>query len=211
MNMWILTLWVLPGSHASDEICIELYHQAPDAPTLPFPKSTTHRFSWLASFVHELPSLPSEVKIEWLKAHVGFQGNEITDALAKWIYHNTATHPNLIPPPPKGCIASSGIPLTQKLSKKTIRQVLPHHTHTSLHVSSSFNWYSHSNKLDNLPFLWTSATLWIDGYLAHFDMHSYKCFHCSLHHPMDPLSMVSHCPGLWPIQDLFIKSWHSSC
>ena len=155
-------------------------------------------------------SLPSAIDIASLKAHVGFVGNELADAVAKWIYHNSPPHPNLVPPPPKGCIAISKIPITQKISKKLLRRITPRHLPTSLHSTSSFSWYVHSNRLDNLPFLWVSATLLIDGYPSHQDMSSYRCFHCRTVHPMDPLSMISQCPSTWLLQELFIRAWPSS-
>ena len=138
-------------------------------------------------------------------------GNELADAVAKWIYHNSPPHPNLIPPPPKCCIAFSKIPITQKIYKKLLRPITPHHLHASLHSRSSFDGYVHSNNLDSLPFFWVSATLLVDGYPSHQDMSSYRCLHCRTVHPIDPLSMISQCPHTWRLQELFIRAWPSSC
>ena len=114
------------------------------------------------------------------------------------------------PPPPKGCISLSGIPLTNKLKNKDLLHVSPSHEHSAIHHSSSFDWYRHSSKLDNLPFLWTSATLWVAGFPSHHDMSSYRCHMCLKLYPMDPLSMLSHCTSLSFLQDLFLRAWPSS-
>ena len=84
------------------------------------------------------------------------------------------------------------------------------HVHSALHHLSSYDWYRHSSKLDNLPFLWTSATLWVEGFPSHQDMFSYQCHLCHALHPLDPLSMLSHCTSLWSLQDLFLRAWPSS-
>ena len=84
------------------------------------------------------------------------------------------------------------------------------HVHSALHHSSSYDWYRHSSKLDNLPFLWTSATLWVEGFPSDQDMFSYRCYMCRALHPLDPLSMLSHCTSLWFLQDLFLRAWPSS-
>ena len=118
-------------------------------------------------------------------------------------------HPNLIPLPPKGCISLNGIPLTNKLKKKDLSHVSPMHVHSALHHLSSYDLYRHSSKLDNLPFLWTSATLWVEGFPSHQDMFSYRCHLCHALHPLDPLSMLSHCTSLWFLQDLFLRAWPS--
>ena len=76
-------------------------------------------------------------------------GNEFADAAAKWMYHNSPPHPNFIPPPPKGCIAFSKILITHKISKKLLRRITPRDLDASLHITSSFDWYVHSNRLDN--------------------------------------------------------------
>ena len=174
------------------------------------PQSETHRYNWLVAFKNELHNIQAVVEVAWIKAHVGFLGNEVADALAKWIYYSCPPHPNLIPPPPKGCISLNGIPLTNKLKNKDLSHVSPMHVHSALHHLSSYDWYRHSSKLDNLPFLWTSATLWVEGFPSHQDMFSYRCHLCHALHPLDPLSMLSHCTSLWFLQDLFLRAWPSS-
>ena len=174
------------------------------------PKSETHRYNWLVAFKNKLHNIQAVVEVAWIKAHVGFLGNEVADALAKWIYYSCPPHPNLIPPPPKGCISLNGIPLTNKLKNKDLSRVSPIHVHSALHHLSSYDWYRHSSKLDNLPFLWTSATLWVEGFPSHQDKFSYRCHLCHALHPLDPLSMLSHCTSLWFLQDLFLRAWPSS-
>ena len=174
------------------------------------PKSETHRYNWLVVFKNEVHNIQAVVEVAWIKAHVGFLGNEVADALAKWIYYSCPPHPNSIPPPPKGCISLNGIPLTNKLKKKDLSHVSPMHVHSALHHLSSYDWYRHSSKLDNLPFLWTSVTLWVEGFPSHQDMFSYRCHLCDALPPLDPLSMLSHCTSLWFLQDLFLRAWPSS-
>ena len=174
------------------------------------PKSETHRYNWLVAFKNELHNIQAVVEVAWIKANVGFLGNEVADALAKWIYYSCPPHPNLIPPHPKGCISLNGISLTNKLKNKDLSHVSPMHVHSALHHLSSYDWYRHSSKLDNLPFLWTSATLWVEGFPSHQDMFSYRCHLCHALHPLDPLSMLSHCTSLWFLQDLFLRAWPSS-
>ena len=65
------------------------------------PKSETHRSNWLVAFKDELHNIQAVVEVAWIKAHVGFLGNEVADALAKWTYYSCPLHPNLIPPPPQ--------------------------------------------------------------------------------------------------------------
>ena len=63
------------------------------------PKSETHRYNWLVALKNELHNINAVVEVAWIKAHVGFLGNEVADAFAKWIYYSCPPHPNLIPPP----------------------------------------------------------------------------------------------------------------
>ena len=139
------------------------------------PKSETPRYNWLVAFKRELHNIQAVVEVARIKVHAGFLGNEVADALAKWIYYSCPPHPNLISPPPKGCISLNGIPLTNKLKNKDLSHVSPMHFHSALDHFCSYDWYRHSSKLDNLPFLWTSATLWVEGFPSHHDMFSYRC------------------------------------
>ena len=61
-------------------------------------KSETHRYNWLMAFSHELLHINALVEVAWLKAHVGFMGNEIADALAKGSTSAAPPKPNLTPP-----------------------------------------------------------------------------------------------------------------
>ena len=137
--------------------------------------------------------------------------NEIANALAKWIYFSCPPLPNLIPRPHLKAASPSMASRSRTNSKKKhLFHVSPSHEHSAIHQSSSFNWYQQSSKLDNLPFLWTSATLWVAGFPSHHVMFSYCCHMCYKSHPMDPLSMLSHCTSLWFLQDLFLRAWPSS-
>ena len=65
---------------------VSVYEQAVNKHFSHRPKSETHCYSWLMAFSHQLLHIKALVEVSWLKAHVGFLGNEIADALAKWIY-----------------------------------------------------------------------------------------------------------------------------
>ena len=81
------------------------------------------------------------------------------------------------------------------------------HVNSALHYFSSYDRYLHSSKLNNLPFLWTSATFWVEGFQSHQDLFSYRCYLCHALQPLDPLSMLSHCTSLRFLQDLFLSTW----
>ena len=105
------------------------------------PKLKSQRNKWLIAFTQELYSLDACIQVAWIKAHVGCLGNELADSFAKWFYFSCLPQPNLIPPPPKGCISRNGIPLTNKLRKKELSHVMPSQQHSALHANSSFDWY----------------------------------------------------------------------
>ena len=124
------------------------------------PKSEMHRYNWLVAFKNELHNIKAVVEVAWIKAHVGFLGNEVADAFAKWIYYSCPPHPNQIPPPPpKGCISLNGIPLTNKLKKKDLSHLSPMHVHSAPHQFASYDWYPHSTS-------WT---------ICHFSGHPQPC------------------------------------
>ena len=96
------------------------------------------------AFSHELCIINAVVEVAWLKAHVGFIGNEMANTLAKWIYVKCPPQPNLIlPPSPKGCISLNGIRVTNKLKSKEMSHVFSAHDHSALH-QYSYDWYCHS-------------------------------------------------------------------
>ena len=146
---------------------------------LPCPPQTVLFFSDNKSLVHAssaqqfprvwqqhlepfMPFFHSRCYITWIKAHVGFLGNEIADAFAKWVsFLSPCLLPSFAPPNPH-TITQGALPIVCPLCPAHFLSKLPQHDHHSIHPIWSFLWWKASSPFSVFPFLWSHALLHSD-------------------------------------------------
>ena len=85
--------------------------------------------------------------------------------------------------------------------------LVPQHDQCNLHTSSSFLWLSKNFHKSKSNFKWVTNIFSTKNYSPHYDMHPYKCPHCSSIHLMNPTSVVALCKTCTHLQNQFIDTW----
>ena len=148
--------------------------------------------------------LPPQMKLtfSWVKAHVGFAGNEMADTVAKRA--DFFIPPLSIPPPLNGCISRAPFHVLGKLLTAHTRHKVPYHNHTSLHVPSSFDWLPKYFTKFKQKFKWVTNNYSMHHYAPHYDMHHYLCPVCHKHHQMNPTPVISFCQNTDALRQQFV-------
>ena len=174
----------------------------------PFPTKSAHG-TWLQAF-HDIitqNNLNNKFCLVWLKAHVGFLGNELADKLAKWAAFCNDDPSALLKDPPPHSITIGKIPLISKLPQSHFRQLLPHHLHTTIRLNDSYDWYRHSSWFSVLNFKWVAGLIHIPGYPSYDHLSYYECHLCDSPHPREPLSVIAFCTRATEHRQLFFDAW----
>ena len=185
---------------------VDLYHLAQSSQVC---ISTHPQGSEIKVIKQMLHQLPPQIKLTflWVKAHVGFAGNEVADAVAKWAVFFLP--PPSMPPPPNG-ISRGPFPVLGKLLTTHTRHKVPCHNHTSLHVPNSFDWLSKNFTKSKQNFKWVTNSYSMRHYAPHYDMHHYLCPECHKHHQMNPTSVISFCQNIDALRQQFVQAWPPS-
>ena len=95
-----------------NQAVVDLYNLAQRHTTI----STHHGGSEIKFIQSILPDLHPHLRVSmtWIKSHVGFQGNELADSIAKWAAFFLPT-PQM-PPPPNGSISFGPFPVLGKIT-----------------------------------------------------------------------------------------------
>ena len=101
------------------------------------------------------------LRLVWVKAHVGFRGNELADGLAKWAAH---AFPPTVPPTFRRSLTHNGTVVVGRVPRSAIKSLVPSHDHRDISVSASFDWVRGTSWFGILPFKWVSGTLVLPGY-----------------------------------------------
>ena len=143
----------------------------------------------------------------WIKGHADFDGNEHSDKISKWVSLNLHQHPEHHNPDTFHFIYHNHTPLPGRITRKTVKHLLPNHKHNNIHLPSSTDFYAHTSWFSRLPFKWTNGLYCCTGFLPHYKLNTYQCPKCHTHHPLDPITTVTECDTAKPVRDLFFEVW----
>ena len=121
-------------------------------------------YSHIWTFLH---SSPRHIIFTWIKGYADFPGNDYSDAISKL----ASTHINY----PRGShqpsftyfIYHQHTPLPGKVSLKSVKHLLPAHSHNNIHLSMSRDFYSHTYWFSRFPFKWVNGLYSCTGYQPH--------------------------------------------
>ena len=114
----------------------------------------------LSDFLRLHPWSPM-LRLVWVKAHVGFRGNELADGLAKWAAH---VFPPITPPTFRRSLPHNGTVVVGRAPKSALKSLVRSHDHSDISISASFDWVRGTSLFGILPFKWVSGTLVLPGY-----------------------------------------------
>ena len=136
-----------------------------------------------------------------------FAGNEHSDKISKWVSLNLPPHPEHHNPDTSQFIYHIHTPLPGRITRKTVKHLLPNHNHNNIHLPSSTDFYAHTSWFSRLPFKWTNGLYGCTAFLPHHKLNTYQCPKCHTHHPLDPITTVTKCGTAKPIRDLLLEVW----
>ena len=71
----------------------------------------------------------------------------------------------------------------------------------------SYSWLNNMNKISSWPLKWVLGQFQTHKTEPFFSQMSYNCPKCSMHHPLDPLSILAFCPSAKSCRALFLEAW----
>ena len=120
---------------------------------------------------------------------------------------NLSQHPEHHSPDTSHFIYHNHTPLPGRITRKTVKHLLPNHKPNNIHLPSSTDFYAHTSWFSRLSFKWTNGLYCCTGFLPHYKLNTYQCPKCHSHHPSDPITTVTECGTARPIRDLFFEVW----
>ena len=143
----------------------------------------------------------------WLKSHVGFPGNELADAFAKYsAYACIVTHCHL-QHPTRHSVTFDGCPCIHKFSGSRRRQLYPRHDHIGIVTRFSFDWSRHYSWFSSFADKWVMGVKGVYGASPFWDLSDRKCPDCNGQHPLDLASCVAFCSTFSTHRARMVDSW----
>ena len=174
--------------------------------SLPLPSTSNHG-TW-ASILEDLQLyIHFSWTPYWIKAHVGFHGNELADTLAKWCALSFVVTPPHLHPPPLVGITYKNKPVVGKCGNTHRKNLLPKHDHLNIHTKLSFDWVAHHSWFSSFATKWALGVQGVKDQPPFFDTTSYYCNACCRYHPQDPASRLAFCDLTHSHRENIILSW----
>ena len=170
-------------------------------------KSLTFHLSYAWYFTLLLPiylDLKHRVTIVWIKAHVGFMGNEYADRYASWASY-LPLPPSINSPP--ATLFFNTLPLIGKIPYKIYKNQIPQRAHTHIHMSTSYMSWAHCGPFKDLPYKWQNGLIMVAGYQPFWSLKLVKCDLCGEEHAGDAQSYLAHCSHYSPQRELLHKTF----
>ena len=187
-------------------VCSTL-HQIQQLKTKPFASNANCFALWYNYTWEFLHNTQLRIIFTWIKGHADFDGNDHSDTISKWVSLNLHQHPEHHNPDTFHFIYHNHTPLPGRITRKTVKHLLPNHKHNNIHLPSSTDLYAHTSWFSRLPFKWTNGLYCCTGFLPHYKLNTYQCPKCHTHHPLDPITTVIECGTAKPVRDLFFEVW----
>ena len=172
----------------------------------PFNASTNPFCLWYSHICTFPQSSTLHITFTWIKGHADLPGNDYSDAISKW----ASTHINYPPgshqPSFTYFIYHQHTPLPGKLSLKSVKHLLPAHSHNNIHLSMSRGFYSHTSWFSCLPSKWLNGLYSCTGYQLHYIPNKYLCSKCLPKHRPDPITALSECTATEHLQQAIINA-----
>ena len=157
------------------------------------PSSLTFHLSYAWYFTLLLPiylQLKHRLRIVWIKAHVGFLGNEYADRYASWASYLPLPS---VPVTPPATLLYNNLPLVGKVPYKIYHERIPKRAHTHIHLHTSYLSWAKCGPFKDLPYKWTNGLISATGYQPYWSLRLVKCDLCVQEHAGDALSYLAHC------------------
>ena len=93
-----------------------------------------------------------------------------------------------------------------RITRKTVKHLVPSHKHNNIHLPSSTDIYAHTSWFSRIPFKWRNGLYCCTGFLFHYKLNTYHCPKCHTHHPLDPITTVTECATAKPFCASLLRS-----
>ena len=186
----------MSGSVSSCETVQTYLSNTPQGPASSTPQGT------LQQILYDLLDRTAfNLGIGWLKAHVGFQGNEMADVLAKYCSYALRVQDCHRPPPFLLSITFACNPVVHKIGGSQRKALYPRHQHTGMHKSTSFYWSTHYSWCSSFADEWVMGVKGVCGTAPQIDLADRHCPDCNKQHPLDLASCGEASPFLQRMAD----------
>ena len=170
--------------------------------------SRTTQSTWQQILCDLIDRSAFNLGIGWLKAHVGFPGNEMADALAKYCSYALRVQDCHRQPPSHLSITIAGNPVVHKFSGSQRRALYPGHQRTCIRKPTRFDWSTHYFWFSSFADKWVMGFQGVAGAAPHFDLADRQCPDCNKQHPFDITLCIAICEEFRALLLRMADSWN---
>ena len=116
-------------------VCSTL-HQIQQLKIKPFASNANCFALWYNYIWEFLHNTHLHIIFTWIKGHADFDGNEHSDKISKCVSLNLHQHPEHHNPDTFHFIYHNHTPLPGRITRKTVKHLLPNHKHNNIHLPS---------------------------------------------------------------------------
>ena len=157
------------------------------------PASSSIQGTWQRVVSDLIHSVTFNIGTRWLKSHVGFTGNELADAFAKYTVYACRVLPSHLHSPRMHTVTFDGQQSIQKFGGAARKRLYPEHDHTGIAKSVSFSWPNNYSRFSCLADKWSLGVKGMAGSSPFWDLSDRQCPVCTKQHPLDLVSSVAFC------------------